>query len=216
MKKYLINVSKFYYSKIIKYRTGNHRLPVETGRWDDIPLNERKCKICTTDDIGDEYHYLYTCDFFKSDLKPYFMRSQIYASIESFLPHPMKQRSLNYQNLLQLLSWKSFLCRLFFQKIEISYVPIYMKINHIFFVIKGQFPVMDYISNTIILYFKVHCIYVLCLFYCITCLRLSLMPPVSGLRCIVFNKVMFFSVLFLYYFAENNHSTFNILIHFMS
>ena len=39
--KYLINVSKFYYSKIIKYRTGNHRLPVETGRWDDIPLNEQ-------------------------------------------------------------------------------------------------------------------------------------------------------------------------------
>ena len=45
--KYLINVSKFYYSKIIKYRTENHRLPVEAGRWDDIPLNERKCKICT-------------------------------------------------------------------------------------------------------------------------------------------------------------------------
>ena len=74
--KYLINVSKFYYSKIIKYRTGNHRLPVETGRWDDIPLNERKCKICTIDDIGDEYHYLFTCDYFTSDrklyLKPYF------------------------------------------------------------------------------------------------------------------------------------------------
>ena len=31
------------------------------------PLNERKCKICTTDDIGDEYHYLLTCEFFKSD-----------------------------------------------------------------------------------------------------------------------------------------------------
>ena len=46
-KKCLINVSKFYYSKIIKYWTGNHRLPVETGRWDDVPLNERKCKICT-------------------------------------------------------------------------------------------------------------------------------------------------------------------------
>ena len=28
--------------------------------------------------------------------------------------------------------------------IEINYVPIYMKINHIFFVIKGQFPVTDY------------------------------------------------------------------------
>ena len=43
--KYLINVSKFYYSKIIKYRTGNHRLPVETGRWGDIPLNERNVKF---------------------------------------------------------------------------------------------------------------------------------------------------------------------------
>ena len=43
--KYLIKVSKFYYAKIIKYRTGNHRLPVETGRCDDIPLNERKCKF---------------------------------------------------------------------------------------------------------------------------------------------------------------------------
>ena len=28
--------------------------------------------------------------------------------------------------------------------IEINYVRIYMKINHIFFVIKGQFPVTDY------------------------------------------------------------------------
>ena len=77
--------------------------------------------------------------------------------------------------------------------IEINYVPIYMKINHIFFVIKGQFPVTDYIPNTIILYFEVHCIYVLRIFYCITCLCLSLTPPVSGLRCIVFNKVLFCS-----------------------
>ena len=119
------------------------------------------------------------------------MLSQIYASKGSFLPQPMKQRSLNYQNLLQLL-WKIFLCRLFFQMIEINYVLIYMKINHIFFVIKGQFPVMDYILNTIILYFIVHCIYVLCLFLLYNMFALN----VSGLRCIVFNKVMFCSVLF--------------------
>ena len=66
---------------------------------------------------------------------------------------------------------ESFLCRLFFQMIETNYVPIYMKINYILFVIKGQLPVMDCISNTIILYFIVHCINVLCLFYCITCMR---------------------------------------------
>ena len=148
----MINFSKFHYSKIIKYRTGNHQLPVETGRWDDIPLNERKCKICTTYNIGDEYHYLFTCDLFKSDrivyLKPYFyVKPNIRKYRELFLSQPMKQSSLNYQKLLQLL-WKSFLCKLFFlffQMIEINYVPINMKINHIIFVIKGQFSVMDYI-----------------------------------------------------------------------
>ena len=141
---------------------------------------------------------MFTCDYFTSDrklyLKPYFYVKPNIRKYREFLPQPMKQRSLNYQNLLQLL-WKSFLCRLFFQMIEINYVPIYMKINHIFFVIKGQFPVSDYIPNTIILYFIVHCIYVFRIFYCITCLCLSLTPPVSGLRCIVFNKVLFCSVL---------------------
>ena len=38
--------------------------------------------------------------------------------------------------------------------IETNYVPIYMKINNIFFVIKGQFPVMDYISITIMVRFE--------------------------------------------------------------
>ena len=67
--------------------------------------------VCTTDDIGDEYHYLFTCDFFKSDkklyLKSYFYVSQIYARIGSFLPQPIMQRSLNYQFVLQLL-WTNF------------------------------------------------------------------------------------------------------------
>ena len=39
--------------------------------------------------------------------------------------------------------------------IETNYVTIYMEIDYIFFVIKGQIPVMDYIFNTIILYFIV-------------------------------------------------------------
>ena len=65
------------------------------------------------DDIGDEYHHLFTFDFFKSDrklyLKPcFYVKPNIHKFWELFLPQPMKQRSLNYQKLLQLL-WKSFL-----------------------------------------------------------------------------------------------------------
>ena len=121
------------------------------------------------------------------------MLSQIYASIGSFLP-PNNEATIIKLSKLVAIIMETFLCRLFFQIIEINYVPIYLKINHIFFAIKGQFSVMDYIPNTIIVYFIVRCIYALCLFYCITCLCLSLTPPVSSLRCIVFNKVMFCSV----------------------
>ena len=46
--------------KLISFRTRNHKLPVETGRWRSIALNERKCPLCQSD-IGDEYHYLLAC-----------------------------------------------------------------------------------------------------------------------------------------------------------
>ena len=42
---------------LLKFRTLNHKLLVETGRWRNIPRNERKC----LNDIGDEYHYLMVC-----------------------------------------------------------------------------------------------------------------------------------------------------------
>ena len=66
------------YIPLIKFRTGNHRLPVEVGRWEGVPLTERKCTLCETNDIGDEYHYLLICPTFVTErnslLKPYYFR----------------------------------------------------------------------------------------------------------------------------------------------
>ena len=42
---YLINLSKKHYSSLLKFRLSNHRLPVETGCWENIPLDERKCNL---------------------------------------------------------------------------------------------------------------------------------------------------------------------------
>ena len=44
-----------------KFRCGNHKLPVTTGRYVGIPRNERKCNLCNCNVIGDEYHYLLEC-----------------------------------------------------------------------------------------------------------------------------------------------------------
>ena len=59
---------------LILFRTRNHRLPVEIGRWHNIDINDRKCTCCNT--VGDEFHYLLCCDLFSQDrahyIKAYF------------------------------------------------------------------------------------------------------------------------------------------------
>ena len=52
-----------------KFRSGNHKLPIEVGRWNDTDLQERKCNLCQTSSIGDEMHYILECLFFSSTKK---------------------------------------------------------------------------------------------------------------------------------------------------
>jgi hypothetical protein len=44
-----------------KFRCGNHKLPVVTGRYEGLERRERICKICNSNNIADEYHYLFEC-----------------------------------------------------------------------------------------------------------------------------------------------------------
>ena len=50
---------------LIKFRTRNHKLPIETGRWRGISRENRKCHLCNSD-IGDEFHYLLVCRNFSN------------------------------------------------------------------------------------------------------------------------------------------------------
>ena len=42
-------------------------MPVETGRWLNIEYDARKCSVCDKDTLGDEFHYLLECSFFKPE-----------------------------------------------------------------------------------------------------------------------------------------------------
>ena len=59
---------------MFKFRTCNHRLPVETGRFRNIPHHERLCTLCSND-VGDEYHYLMECSFFRNERKKFLDRA---------------------------------------------------------------------------------------------------------------------------------------------
>ena len=49
---------------LCKFRTTNHKLPIETGRWNNIDRVNRICTKCDNITIGDEYHYIMECEHF--------------------------------------------------------------------------------------------------------------------------------------------------------
>ena len=47
-----------------KFRTTNTKLPIETGRWNNIARENRKCQLCQENQIGDEFHYIMRWSYF--------------------------------------------------------------------------------------------------------------------------------------------------------
>ena len=45
----------------------NHRLPIEQDSFWGVERDDRICDLCNSCIIGDEYHYLFECNFFDSD-----------------------------------------------------------------------------------------------------------------------------------------------------
>ena len=64
-----LNSSLFY--AMVRFRTASHKLPIETGRWNNGDLPDRKCQLCTTNDLGDVYHYPLQCPYFKNERRVY-------------------------------------------------------------------------------------------------------------------------------------------------
>ena len=66
LEKYLLELPDQLRIPLCKFRVSAHLLPIEKGRHQGVPRNERLCNFCA-DDIGDEYHYLMICPQFKKN-----------------------------------------------------------------------------------------------------------------------------------------------------
>ena len=77
LEKYFVTVPEKMFWLLVKIRTANHKLPIETGRWDGTARHERIGHLCHLRDIGDEFHNICKCPFFNSErlrfLKPYYI-----------------------------------------------------------------------------------------------------------------------------------------------
>lgn len=100
---YLTSIPRNLLYYFTSFRTRNHRLPVETGRWANIDIKERKCNLCRTA-TGDEFHYLLICDKLKESRKE-FIKQYYYQR-----PNIIKYESLiNTKSTKMLISLSKFI-----------------------------------------------------------------------------------------------------------
>ena len=78
LQKYLLTLPSQYMYAMCKFKCSNHRMPIVSGRYANVSVDERKCELCELNDhynqIGDEFHYLFNCPFFREDRVRYMKR----------------------------------------------------------------------------------------------------------------------------------------------
>ena len=70
LENYLLKLSTKNARILCKFRTGNVKLPIETGRWFNIERDDRICHLCNSD-VGDEFHYIFNCTSLSAERKEY-------------------------------------------------------------------------------------------------------------------------------------------------
>ena len=86
-----------------KFRTTNHHLLIEKGRWFSIERNNRKCVYCDRNDLGDEFHFLFVCQSLnivrKQYLNTYYRKKCKYTSIPAAVSN---KRNISFKKTLQI------------------------------------------------------------------------------------------------------------------
>ena len=67
--------SKNHKQQLSRFRLSAHKLEIETGRYNNIPRDERKCKLCNLNTVESEYHFLLICPIYKDLRTKYSIRT---------------------------------------------------------------------------------------------------------------------------------------------
>ena len=71
----------------MKLRISNHKLLIETGRYNNVPRSDRLCTICGHN-VEDETHFLFHCPRYSS------LRDNFFSKIDHVISNP-KQLSIS-------------------------------------------------------------------------------------------------------------------------
>ena len=87
-----LNMKKSRRSLIGQIRMGSLKLGIETGRYYGIPRHERLCKLCKTDKIEDELHFLFNCEAYVN------VRNELYHELPEILNYILDVDLFRYLN----------------------------------------------------------------------------------------------------------------------
>ena len=112
-----LNLERNQRSILAQLRCGILPIHIETGRFTNIKAENRFCSICKTDQVEDEYHFLFHCNQYKDEREQFYTEIDTNFKIPS-LPDPDKMNIL-FEYAPRKLS--KFACKIFSKRQNIIY-----------------------------------------------------------------------------------------------
>ena len=100
LENYLDNIciKKFRFA-LSRFRISSHSLKIESGRYENVAREDRKCKNCNLNAIESEFHFLLVCPLYreirKQYFKPYFCRWPTLRKFDTLMCTENKKTTLN-------------------------------------------------------------------------------------------------------------------------
>ena len=69
MEYYLVQLENKDRINLARFRCRSNQLPINNNRFEEGTYSDLFCHLCSENAIGDEYHYLFSCVFFKEERK---------------------------------------------------------------------------------------------------------------------------------------------------
>ena len=90
-----------------KFRTRNCKLPIETGTFYGVERSQRLCTLCDQNQVGDEFHYLFCCNFFVTErercIPRYFIRNPNALKFEQLMSSDDKSILIKLSNFVKII-----------------------------------------------------------------------------------------------------------------
>ena len=102
--KYLNAIENNIFRKhLTRFRLCSHSLEIETGRYNNIARNDRKCKMCSQNIVESEYHFLLCCPAYSAIRRKYNISTN-WPNLSKFRSILSNQNVVNINNIARFIS----------------------------------------------------------------------------------------------------------------